>query len=273
MKRKWQIFFYSWFGLVSIFCVLLDLFMSTIQPDNHAKGQGWFTSYFDLSIINQFIYISVWTTLLVATFGILSFIALFVKKMPKWILGKNNRTFLVSMTSIVFFVYTVSLISNPDGIIGFDIWYKILKSSLEHFITPILMVVFYFCYVDKEQNVSCKAYAKKYGWLTIIFTGTYILVMVIRAAMLYNYGPKSDYLNQRPENAPSDWNWEDNSIAPFPYVVSPWTSPWYIWIPAGIAIVLSPYGVGNLYNWWSNHTNDWYFHHVQKKHDLERKLA
>ncbi|ATG97510.1 hypothetical protein [Mesoplasma lactucae] len=271
MNRKWKIFFYLWFSIVPIFCILLDTFLSTTNPVNTPQGQGYFTSYFDLSVVSQLIYISVWTAILVAVFGILNFIALFVKKMPNWVSNKVNRTFVTSMTTMVFCIYLVAFIADPKGIVGMDVWYKILKSSLEHFATPILMLVFYLTYVD-ETPISCKSYAEKWGWYSIIFTSVYIIFIVIRAAMLYKYGPTSGYLNQKPEGLTAEeaanWTWKDNVIAIFPYEqVDPWTKSPALWIPACIGIVLAPYIFGNLLNWISNCNIRWAVDYKAKKID------
>gem|GEM_PF-1058240 len=45
--------------VVPIFCIVLDLFMSTISPTISKNGNQNPTSYFDLSVINQFVYFSV----------------------------------------------------------------------------------------------------------------------------------------------------------------------------------------------------------------------
>jgi len=45
--------------VVPIFCIALDLFMSTISPTTDKNGNQNPTSYFDLSAINQFVYFSI----------------------------------------------------------------------------------------------------------------------------------------------------------------------------------------------------------------------
>jgi len=245
MKKQWLIIFYAWMVVVPIFCIVLDLFMSTISPTISKNGNQNPTSYFDLSVINQFVYFSVWVTLGIAVFGLVNLINLFTNKMPRWLTTKNNHTFITSMGIIIMIAYSLMLIFNPERENRFGVWYKTLKTILEHFITPLLLIVLYFFH--PTGMVKTRNYAKKTGWITIIFPVVYVLVVVIRAAMLYKYGPKSDYLT---------WNqtrsWKEGVPIIFPYGLNPWEKPAYLWAPALVLLIFSPYALGNLLNFLSN---------------------
>lgn len=245
MKKPWLIIFYAWMVVVPIFCIALDLFMSTISPTTDKNGNQNPTSYFDLSAINQFVYFSIWVTIAIAIFGLVNLINLFTNKMPGWLTGKNNHTFVTSMGIIIMLAYSLMLIFNPERGDRFGVWYKILKTILEHFITPLLLIVLYF--LHPTGRVKTRNYAKKTGWITMILPVIYVLVMVIRAAMLYTYGPKSNYLT---------WNhtrsWKEGVPIIFPYGLNPWEKPAYFWAPALVLLIFSPYAVGNLLNFLSN---------------------
>jgi hypothetical protein len=55
-KRKGILCMYLYFAIIPLFCVLLDMFMSTISPD---PEYGDRVNNFDFSMINQVIYFSV----------------------------------------------------------------------------------------------------------------------------------------------------------------------------------------------------------------------
>gem|GEM_PF-3366851 len=57
--------------------------------------------------------------------------------------------------------YSLMLIFNPERGDRFGVWYKILKTILEHFITPLLLIVLYF--LHPTGRVKTRNYAKKTG--------------------------------------------------------------------------------------------------------------
>ncbi|AHI53247.1 hypothetical protein [Spiroplasma culicicola] len=177
--------FYVWFTIVPFFCILLDLLFSTIQPD---PEYGDRTQNFDFSIINQMIYLSVWISFATSLFGLCNWIHFHHNNMPSWLVGKNNITRLATLNVFAFILYNITLIVST--VVGFNTWYKILKSVLEHMITPVLFIVFYFVFAnDKVDN---KQYLKRYSWFNLMHVGLYMLFIAMRGIMITQFIPNID---------------------------------------------------------------------------------
>ncbi|AKU80101.1 hypothetical protein [Spiroplasma turonicum] len=155
--------------------------MSTISPSPKSLE----SRNFDNSITNQIIYLSVWICIDNFVFGLLNLIHLKYKNMPTWITNKSNFTRIVSLNVISFILYLGGLSSKE--VPGFDTWYNIIKSILEHFVTPVIIIIFYF--ILKREIVTSKVYIKKYSWNNFILITLYILFALTRSILLIKYDP------------------------------------------------------------------------------------
>lgn len=237
MNKKYIFWFLLWLAVIPLGGVLLDLFMSTISPD---PEYGESTKHFDLSIINQITYLSVWNAVFTSMWAICNLINLKTNKLPNWLTGKNCFTFVVSLNTFVFLIYTATMIFTPGGIVGFNTWYKILKSVCEHFMTPPILIIFYFLTIHEFK--SAKQFASRDGFWTLIFMVSYALFVLIRCVMIHEFDPTMQ----------NDTN-SDNWFTPFPYdQVDPYSKPIWFCLSAYVAILFAPYGFGNLFNWLSN---------------------
>ncbi|WP_169729884.1 hypothetical protein [Mesoplasma seiffertii] len=235
MKEKVTISLYLFFAIVPLFCVTLDLFLSTILPDSE---YGNMVNNFDFSIINQIIYFSVWSALITSVWGICMSIEYFNHKMPNWVKSRDTFTMVAVFNFIVFIVYMSGMIASMDNIVGFNTWYKILKSVLEHFIAPPILFLFYFLQKTERRNI--KDYSVKNGLKTMIIPTIYVIFVTIRCVMIHTFIDNID-----------------NAFTPFPYdQIDPYTKPMYLVIPGTIALIVVPYLLGIGFNYLAN-INKW----------------
>ncbi|AOX43923.1 hypothetical protein S100390_v1c05860 [Spiroplasma sp. NBRC 100390] len=226
--------FYVIFAIIPLFCVLLDLFFSTIQPD---PQYGDATRNFDFSIINQSIYLSVWVALATAGYGILNWIHYHTKNMPDWITGKNNLTRITTLNVISFIVFNTTLLISPTNVVGFNTWYKILKSVLEHMLVPIIVIVYYFLFTTK--SVGTKQYCKKYSWYNLILIIFYLLYVSVRGIMLVNFISEGQ-----------------KAFTPFPYdQLNPFEVGFPIFFVGIISLLIIVVGLAIILNYLSNLRN------------------
>ncbi|AKX34726.1 hypothetical protein SLITO_v1c11150 [Spiroplasma litorale] len=204
MIKKLNLIFFIWCATVPFFCIILDLVMSTIQPVEEPPG----TYGFDKSVINQIIYWSVWGTLDTFVFGLLNLIHYKWKNMPKWVTGKNNFTRVTTDNVILLIIWLGGLAGN--AVVGFNSWYKIIKAILEHVITPILIILYYFIIV--REKISSSQYSKKYTWFNLLLVGVYSTFVISRAILIEYYAPKP-FFTQFP------YDQMDPSIMGWPLVV------------------------------------------------------
>ena len=184
MKKSYLKYgFYVWFTIVPLLCVFLDLIFSTIQPD---PEYGDYTTNFDFSIINQSIYLSVWISLATFVYGLFNWINIHTKNMPSWITGKNNLTRITALNVLAFILYNVNLLVSTN-VVGFNTWYKIIKSVFEHMVTPLLIIGFYFIFIT--PIINSKDYFKKYSWYNIIHLAIYLFYVLLRAIILTSFPP------------------------------------------------------------------------------------
>ncbi|QHX36882.1 hypothetical protein [Spiroplasma sp. BIUS-1] len=188
---------YVWCAVMPLLAIFLDLFLTVILGDAATE----LTLNFDVSLINQMIYLSVWVTLATSIFGISNWINLHNKKMPNWITGKNAHTLILVANIYVFALYNVTMwTSNGEGIVGFNNWYKILKSIVEHSITPVAVLAIYA--LIRKQSVSVGQYSSKYCWYNLILPALYLIFIFFRAFLLVRY---------------KNMNPEAEIFMPFPY--------------------------------------------------------
>ncbi|QGS52185.1 hypothetical protein [Spiroplasma tabanidicola] len=209
LPKKLELGFYLWLAIVPIFCIGLDLILSITNPVD-VPPFGLRTRDFDISFMAQSIYLSVWVGALTSIYGIINTIAFFKPDaMPKWVVNKNFFTALIAVTFVQFLVYNLNLIyqkSTNKQTIGFNTWYNIIKSILEHMLTPILMFTFY--YLFPKSIVKDKDYMKKYSWLNYIFLTMYVTFAITRAALEIKYypGARDESMGYNPFPYPQlDW--------------------------------------------------------------------
>ncbi|QEH61659.1 hypothetical protein SCHIN_v1c04620 [Spiroplasma chinense] len=189
MVRKIDKSYYIFLTFIPFLCIMLDLFLSTTAA-NKENIRGAIN--FDVSIINQSMYLSVWIAFATSLYGLANWIAMdWPNAIPKWVISKNNDTRMLSYNVFSFILYNgtllISVFSSVNNIVGFNTWYKILKSVLEHMIVPVVMVVYYFLRVKPRENN--KEYIVKWSWFSLIMPTVYFLYVTVRYIMLNAYYP------------------------------------------------------------------------------------
>ncbi|AKU80010.1 hypothetical protein [Spiroplasma turonicum] len=228
LKNKKIVFlFYLFVTIVPIFCLLLDYFMSSIQPVEMNVGEY----SIDKSLINQLIYWSVWSSIDICIFGLLNAINNKHNNMPNWITGKNNFTRITAESFILFVIWIGGLAGG--AVVGFNSWYKITKSILEHVLVPIIIIIFYF--LINNERFSTKIYFKKYSWFSLIVVSLYSLFVISRAIMIQFYDNNDEPFSQ------------------FPYdQMNPSIVGWPLVIIFFILFLSSFVAISTLFNWLSN---------------------
>ncbi|ASZ09288.1 hypothetical protein CK556_02955 [Mesoplasma chauliocola] len=236
MNRKIKIIFLIFFSFVPFFCIILDIFMTILQPTETHKE--FFQNLFDITIASETIYFSIWTSILTTVWATCSIINIYRKKdnQIRWAESEHVLTMIVSYQFLTFFIYTGTTLIAPSKIVGFNTWYNILKSILEHWVVPIA-IIFYYFYLSREVKMNSKEYAKKIGWKNCILPIIYIVYVTMRAGFLhYHYG---DFP-------------EEHIYQPFPYKGGdPFVDKPYVWIPGYIVTAISGLLLGTLFNYLS----------------------
>ncbi|QBQ07980.1 hypothetical protein SGLAD_v1c07810 [Spiroplasma gladiatoris] len=239
LPKKLEFAIYLWFAIIPMFCLILDTILSVTEPAPGPFADR--TKDFDISVMSQSIYLSVWVCVLTTIYGTTSLIAFFKHQaMPEWVRKKNYITMVVTITFIQFLVYNLNLIyakSSGKPTIGFNTWYNILKSVLEHMLTPIFMFAFY--YVFPKNYVNDKDFIKKYSWLNFLVVTVYVTFAIVRAALELKYYPGI----KTPQEG----------FNPFPYSELDWTKIGPGLFTLGIVGLFATIWVmGVFFNWTSN---------------------
>ncbi|AGR42355.1 hypothetical protein [Spiroplasma diminutum] len=175
--KKWfEYYFYVWCTLALFFALLLDIICGYLFDPKKTS--------FDLVIIDQTLYLSVWVALITSMFGLINWINYHKKNMANWMVGKNAHTAIATLNFLVFLLFNITFIVQKGDIIGFDTWYGRTKSSIEHIITPIMVLAFYFIY--QKERIEDKIFAKNYCWFNLIYIGTYSFYILLRTSLIYN---------------------------------------------------------------------------------------
>ncbi|AVN59044.1 hypothetical protein [Mesoplasma florum] len=226
MKKKIDLIVLSLIAVIPFFCVLIDLILSVVKAGKSAIS-------FDESLMNQLIYFSVWTTLLTGFWGIASVISFFKKPSKKiaWAESDNVITMIVTYQILVFLVYSITFLVYRKDIAGFDTWYKILKSVLEHWLLPIGIIIYYFT-KERKSNLSQIDYMKNKAWINCFIPMFYVLFVTTRGLLIMYYP-----------------NGETNNLPVFPYrQIDPINYPVYVWLPGIISFIAVPYLLSSLLN-------------------------
>ncbi|AUF83466.1 hypothetical protein CXP39_01465 [Mesoplasma syrphidae] len=245
MKNRAQVFCLLWIAVIPLGVVLLDLFLSIVEQNNDSVSNN-----FDISLINQVIYLSVWNAIISSIWGICNLIKISKPQAYQFLGSRETFTLITTLNIFVFLVYATNFIVAPDTIPGFKSWYQILKSVLEHFVTPPLVVLLYFMTVEKRY--SSRQYAKRGGWNAMIIPGAYIVFIMIRAAFLYSFS--------------------EDPFTPFPYAIAdPWKVP--LWLSAGaiLGALFANYGIATFLNCMSNRIH--YYRYLKPCQKVKSKKA
>ncbi len=154
--------------------------------------------------------------------------------MPDWITGKNNLTRITTLNVISFIVFNTTLLISPTNVVGFNTWYKILKSVLEHILVPIIVIVYYFLFTTK--SVGTKQYCKKYSWYNLILIIFYLLYVSVRGIMLVKFISEGQ-----------------KAFTPFPYdQLNPFEVGFPIFFVGIISLLIIVVGLAIILNYLSN---------------------
>ncbi|ATQ35700.1 hypothetical protein MENTO_v1c05680 [Mesoplasma entomophilum] len=243
MNRKIKLGFLLFFALTPFFCIMLDIIMTIIQPSeiNIAVNQN----LFDITIASETIYFSIWTSILTIVWATCSIINYYRKPSNKikWSESEHVLTMIVAYQLLVMLVYTGTIIFANDKIEGMDTWYNILKSILEHWLVPIVIIGFYF-YIPRKEKLDAKNYVKNIGWKNCILPIIYIIYITLRAGLIKYYIIHN--------NVP-----EETIYQIFPYKGgNPFVDKVYIWLPGYLVTATSGLILGTLFNFLSIKTTN-----------------
>ncbi|AOG60327.1 hypothetical protein SHELI_v1c03740 [Spiroplasma helicoides] len=243
LPKKLELTFYFWFAIIPIFCIVFDTIFSIIEPNEGTFSTR--TQDFDIAVMSQTIYLSVWVGMFTSIYGILNIIAFFKPNaMPQWVRGKNFFTSIMALVLIEFIVYNVDLIYTKvtdKPFIGFNTWYNIIKSILEHMLTPIISFIYF--YVFAKSLIKTKEYMKKYSFYVYIMLIPYLTYAIIRAFFELEYYP----------GVRSNSNGKNPGFNPFPYPEMDWTNVGPALFVVGlISLIVVAWAIGVFLNWTSN---------------------
>ncbi|WP_027063368.1 hypothetical protein [Mesoplasma seiffertii] len=231
MKNRTQVVCLWWVAIIPLGVVLLDLFLSIVEQNDNVVS-----SNFDISLINQIVYLSVWNAVASSIWAICNLIKLSKPETYKFLGSRETFTLITTLNIFVFLMYTSTFLAAPETIPGFSTWYQIVKSVLEHFLTPPLVVLMYF--LTAEKRYSSKVYAKHRAWSAMVIPAGYIVFILIRAAFLYSFA--------------------DNPTVPFPYpIVDPWKVPLWLSLGAIIGVLFGNYGIATFLNCMNNRVHNY----------------
>ncbi|ATZ18215.1 hypothetical protein [Mesoplasma melaleucae] len=241
MNKKIKFPFLVIFAITPLFCILLDIFMTITAPTQAHKDV--FQNFFDITIASETIYFSIWTSILTIIWASCSMINYYRKpnNKIKWAESEHVLTMIIAYQFVVMLVYTGTMIFATDKIEGMSTWYNILKSTLEHWVIPVVLIVYYFL-VPRETQLSAKDYVKNTGWKICILPVIYIIYITTRAGLLKDYTP--------PEL-------DRHIYQIFPYKGgNPFVNKVYVWLPGYIVTIFSGLGFGTLFNYLSIKTTN-----------------
>ncbi|WP_342269395.1 hypothetical protein [Spiroplasma endosymbiont of Aspidapion aeneum] len=226
--------FFIYFAVIPLLSVISDLIFSVTNPPKTDS-----TYYFDFSLINQIVYFSVWVSITTSVVGIYLIIWYCKGEYEKISNFNVMMTTIISFNSVIFLVYWLGLVFSPKSIQGFSTPYKIIKSIVEHGITPLLFIFYYFFIWKNDKKYSTIDYIKYKSWYLAIIPGIYIIFYVTRSLMIHNYGRENDYI------------FNSNPYAQ----TNMWDNPIYKWLPIMILQIIVPAAFGIFYNYLSNINN------------------
>lgn len=186
-KEKIKIVFIWGFALIPVFCVLLDLICNTIYGIQIKVGEEHKRLSFDACLAEQTIYFSVWTAVVTSSWGTVNIINYFKKENKiKWGQSENTLTMIFIYNFISTLIYTFTMFIARDTVSGFSNWYNIIKSVFEHWIIPLMLIVYYFSFRE-SKNLDLKKYAKHKAWLNLILPFIYACYITLRVVLLSKY--------------------------------------------------------------------------------------
>ncbi|QBQ07275.1 hypothetical protein SGLAD_v1c00740 [Spiroplasma gladiatoris] len=213
MNKKTEKFFYIWLSIMPPLGILFEIICLIIWPETL---EGKKTSYFDIAVMYEFRYATIWVSVFTMVYGILNWIKLDHNIIGDWVARRNFLTTITTLSFVESLVYNSAFVAYYLGlgeIASVETWYNILKAVMEHFVTPTIILIFYF--ICKKNTVDNKTYIKKYSWLNLIFIFIYSTYMIFRSFMIINFFE----------------DWENNSLMAFPYPqLNPYTKGWGLYI-------------------------------------------
>lgn len=191
----WKFYFKLLFGLF-LTSVLLYNWLSplingiTVTDDDKvgAPNWEWFIQDKGDYTLNFLSYFTIQTNIFVALWFVLS--AIFHnqegKKTSKWF-GPYMALGVTTFITITGVIYNTMLLPTQIDRTGFYFWFT---SCVEHMVTPIVMIVYFLAFMNKEKGsvLPTKEFLTKKLWMFYLYPVIWVLVMLIRGEFRYQAG-------------------------------------------------------------------------------------
>lgn len=196
----WRFYFKLLFGLfltaTLVYTWAEPLANGIVVPDHEkevAEHWEWFLIDKGDYTLNFFSYFTIQTNIFVALWFLLS--AIFHnqegKKASKWF-GPNMALGVTTFITITGLIYNTMLLPTHVDRTGFYFWFT---SSVEHMVAPIVMIVYFLAFMQKEKGsvLEMKTFLKEKLVICYIYPIVWLVVMLIRGEFRYQAGKAYAY--------------------------------------------------------------------------------
>ncbi|MBE4704087.1 Pr6Pr family membrane protein [Spiroplasma platyhelix] len=158
-----------------------------------APNWEWFIQDKGDYTLNFFSYFTIQTNIFVALWFLLS--AIFHsqegKKTSKWF-GPYMALGVTTFITITGLIYNTMLLPTQINITGFSFWFT---SVVEHMIVPIVMIVYFLAFMNKEKGsvLETKKFLKEKLVIFYVYPIVWLVTMLIRGEFRYNAGKAFAY--------------------------------------------------------------------------------
>lgn len=196
----WKFYFKLIFGLfltATLLYTWLDPLINGITVPDAEKTEApnwiWFTQDKGDYTLNFLSYFTIQTNIFVALWFVLS--AVFHnqegKKSSKWF-GPYMALGVTAFITITGLIYTTMLLPTQTDRTGFYFWYT---NVVEHMIAPIVMVVYFLVFMNKEKGsvLETKLFLKEKLWMFYLYPIIWLVVMLLRGEFRHQAGKAYAY--------------------------------------------------------------------------------
>ncbi|PPE06664.1 hypothetical protein [Mesoplasma corruscae] len=178
-------------AIAPISCILLDVIMNTIYGIQLKQGLEPQKVGFIQTVCEQTIYFSVWSALVTSSWGFIKLIN-YIKTDKKivWVESKNTETMVLTYSFVSMIIFTGAMFIARDTVVGFTNWYNTIKSVVEHWICPFIIMIYYFYFREQRPDLSLRNYMINHAWknnILELFYGAYLIIRVIYIKKYMDY--------------------------------------------------------------------------------------
>lgn len=193
-----EISFFTFIIFISVFCFLLDLICSVLigvrtMGDGSQTANGELQKLtLEVALYNQFTFYSIWVLFVNIVYSIYRIVLndrkyVYGTKMQE---GHWSDVIIILINMVAFTLYALTLItaaaSNTQGLVnGSFLDYQIVKSTLEHFIMPIVILVYLFVFARFQINL--KEFIVKRSWYPAVGVAIYAVYVIVLFAVNQNF--------------------------------------------------------------------------------------